>query len=379
MAVDVIIDPLTGQIYWNDSQGTAQSIAISGNGSDLIKTVGYSLQFSAAPAGTITSGSATTAVTGSGTNFLTLFGSGAAGSGAVLYTLQGTSIGTVSTVASDTSLTLSSNASGSYTGINFRYSPPAGTDRLILSDSATPIYPATTGANLGTSSYRWSIYASTGDITNAGTTTVNLMLDKSGIGSTESPALQFINTTAATSGSQYQFAPWSEFRGKAWNTTSSASNDVRMRVGMAALSGTAPTSEFVVASSVDTGTASWYYPLTLNATANDAVMYLNNAVLSIGKLLTNGNTSSYGLELYNYNLATSGQTANWSPAFEMNGSAWNTSTATSNILRFRSEVQTTSGNPISGSIVWKSAITTSYSATQVLHLHGLLLQVDLVQ
>jgi hypothetical protein len=29
MAVDVIIDPLTGQIYWNDSQGTAQSIAIS--------------------------------------------------------------------------------------------------------------------------------------------------------------------------------------------------------------------------------------------------------------------------------------------------------------------------------------------------------------
>ncbi len=363
MAVDVIIDPLTGQIYWNDSQGTAQSIAISGNGSDLIKTVGYSLQFSAAPAGTITSGSATTAVTGSGTNFLTLFGSGAAGSGAVLYTLQGTSIGTVSTVASDTSLTLSSNASGSYTGINFRYSPPAGTDRLILSDSATPIYPATTGANLGTSSYRWSLYASTGDITNAGTTTVNLMLDKSGIGSTESPALQFINTTAATSGSQYQFAPWSEFRGKAWNTTSSASNDVRMRVGMAALSGTAPTSEFVVASSVDTGTASWYYPLTLNATANDAVMYLNNAVLSIGKLLTNGNTSSYGLELYNYNLATSGQTANWSPAFEMNGSAWNTSTATSNILRFRSEVQTTSGNPISGSIVWKSAITTSYSAT----------------
>ena len=45
MAVDVIIDPLTGQIYWNDSQGTAQSIAISGNGTDLIKTVGYSLQF----------------------------------------------------------------------------------------------------------------------------------------------------------------------------------------------------------------------------------------------------------------------------------------------------------------------------------------------
>ena len=363
MAVDVIIDPLTGQIYWNDSQGTAQSIAISGNGTDLIKTVGYSLQFSAAPAGTITTGSATTAVSGSGTNFLTLFGSGAAGSGAVLYTSQGTSIGTISTVSSDTALSLQANASGSYTGITFRYSPPAGTDRLILSDSSTPIYPATTGANLGTSSYRWSLYASLGDITNSGTTAINLMLDKSGIGSTESPALQFINTTAATSGAQYQFAPWNEFRGKAWNTGSSASNDVRMRMGMAALSGNTPTSEFVIASSVDTGTASWYYPLTLNATANDSVLYLNNGVISIGKLLTNGTTSSYALELYNYNLATSGQTANWSPAFEMNGSAWNTSTATSNILRFRSEVQTTSGNPISGSIFWKSAITTSYSAT----------------
>jgi hypothetical protein len=363
MAVDVIIDPLTGQIYWNDSQGTAQSIAISGNGTDLIKTVGYSLQFSAAPVGTITTGSATTAVSGSGTNFLTLFGSGAAGSGAVLYTSQGTSIGTISTVSSDTALSLQANASGSYTGITFRYSPPAGTDRLILSDSSTPIYPATTGANLGTSSYRWSLYASLGDITNSGTTAINLMLDKSGIGSTESPALQFINTTAATSGAQYQFAPWNEFRGKAWNTGSSASNDVRMRMGMAALSGNTPTSEFVIASSVDTGTASWYYPLTLNATANDSVLYLNNGVISIGKLLTSGTTSSYALELYNYNLATSGQTANWSPAFEMNGSAWNTSTATSNILRFRSEVQTTSGNPISGSIFWKSAITTSYSAT----------------
>ncbi len=363
MAVDVIIDPLTGQIYWNDSQGTAQSIAISGNGTDLIKTVGYSLQFSASPAGTITSGSATTAVTGSGTNFLTLFGSGSAGSGAVLYTSQGTSIGTISTVTSDTALTLQANASGSYSGVAFRYSPPAGTDRLIFSDSSTPIYPATTGANLGTSSYRWSLYASSGDITNSGTTSINLMLDKSGIGSTESPALQFINTTAATSGAQYQFAPWNEFRGKAWNTGSSASNDVRMRMGMAALSGNGPTAELVVAASVDTGTASWYYPLTLNATANDAVMYLNNGVLSIGKLLTSGTTSSYALELYNYSLATSGQTANWSPAFELNGSAWNTSTATSNILRFRSEVQTTSGNPISGSLVWKSAITTSYSAT----------------
>ena len=193
MAVDVIIDPLTGQIYWNDSQGTAQSIAISGNGSDLIKTVGYSLQFSAAPAGTITSGSATTAVTGSGTNFLTLFGSGAAGSGAVLYTLQGTSIGTVSTVASDTSLTLSSNASGSYTSINFRYSPPSGTDRVIFSDSATPLYPATTGANLGTSANRWALYASTIDASS------NLTFTSTSLTASSLTTLDFGSTVTSTS------------------------------------------------------------------------------------------------------------------------------------------------------------------------------------
>ena len=359
MAVDIIIDPLTGQIYWNDSQTTAQSIAISGNGSDLIKVVGYSLGYTAAPSGTITTGAATTTVTGSGTAFTTQLAQGA-----ILYTAQGTSIGTVSTITNDTSLSLATNASGSYTAVSFRITPSTGTDRLVFSDSATPIYPATTGANLGTSSYRWSLYASTGDFTNSSTTTPNLVIDKSGISSTESTGLQLINTSLATSGGQYQFPSWLEFRGKVWNTTvTAASNDARMRLGMAVNSGTSPQTEFVLASSIDTGTASWYYPLTINSTANDSVAYFNNSVVSIGKLLTNGTTSSYALELYNYNLATSGQTINYSPGFEMNGSGWNTSTATSNIVRFRSEVQPTTGASVAGTLIWKSAVATSYSAT----------------
>lgn len=45
MAVDVIIDPSNGQIYWNDNQVSAQSIAISGNASDKINFVGYSGAF----------------------------------------------------------------------------------------------------------------------------------------------------------------------------------------------------------------------------------------------------------------------------------------------------------------------------------------------
>ena len=41
MAIDVVIDPANGQIYWNDNQTTAQSIAISGNATDKIHFIGY--------------------------------------------------------------------------------------------------------------------------------------------------------------------------------------------------------------------------------------------------------------------------------------------------------------------------------------------------
>ena len=47
MAVDVIIDPSSGQIYWNDAAGSGtQTIAISGNATNAINIVGYSNFFS---------------------------------------------------------------------------------------------------------------------------------------------------------------------------------------------------------------------------------------------------------------------------------------------------------------------------------------------
>ena len=46
MATDVIIDPSTGQIYWNDSDVSAQSISIKGDAQNTIKIVGYSGAFS---------------------------------------------------------------------------------------------------------------------------------------------------------------------------------------------------------------------------------------------------------------------------------------------------------------------------------------------
>jgi hypothetical protein len=52
VAVDVIIDPSNGQIYWNDNQTTAQSIAISGNASAKSNFVGYSGAYDTANPGT---------------------------------------------------------------------------------------------------------------------------------------------------------------------------------------------------------------------------------------------------------------------------------------------------------------------------------------
>jgi hypothetical protein len=52
MAVDVIIDPSSGQIYWNDQAGAGtQTIAISGNATNAINVVGYSNFFSAGGGG----------------------------------------------------------------------------------------------------------------------------------------------------------------------------------------------------------------------------------------------------------------------------------------------------------------------------------------
>jgi hypothetical protein len=53
---DVIIDPTSGQIYWNDSAGSPQSISIKGDAQNEIAVVGYSASFSpgSSPAGAAT-------------------------------------------------------------------------------------------------------------------------------------------------------------------------------------------------------------------------------------------------------------------------------------------------------------------------------------
>ena len=46
MPADVIIDPSTGQIYWNDNTGSPQSISIKGDALNAISVTGYSASFS---------------------------------------------------------------------------------------------------------------------------------------------------------------------------------------------------------------------------------------------------------------------------------------------------------------------------------------------
>ena len=46
MPADVIIDPSTGQIYWNDGTGAPESISIKGDASNAISIIGYSASFS---------------------------------------------------------------------------------------------------------------------------------------------------------------------------------------------------------------------------------------------------------------------------------------------------------------------------------------------
>ena len=99
MAVDVIIDPSNGQIYWNDNQVTAQSIAISGNASDKINFVGYSGAFAGisgtAPADPVTRVTVSDSATGTlvpGTNGYEL------GTDALRWAVSATTISTSGTV-----------------------------------------------------------------------------------------------------------------------------------------------------------------------------------------------------------------------------------------------------------------------------------------
>ena len=46
MPADVIINPTSGEIYWNDNAGSPQSISIRGDAQNKIDIIGYGASFS---------------------------------------------------------------------------------------------------------------------------------------------------------------------------------------------------------------------------------------------------------------------------------------------------------------------------------------------
>jgi hypothetical protein len=113
MPVDVIIDPSSGQIYWNDNagSGSTQSIAISGNASDSINFVGYSNFYSAGGGGIGTNILATfndsaTATLVPGTNGYDL------GSDSLRWELFATNINASGTITFSSSTASTSTTSG---------------------------------------------------------------------------------------------------------------------------------------------------------------------------------------------------------------------------------------------------------------------------
>ena len=196
--------------------------------------------------------------------------------------------------------------------------------------------------------------------TNGITNTLNALATTSTLGF----AIQ--NTTASTSGATQQQSPAQDFIGHAWNTTpTAADNYVRMRNELQVTSGTSPSGTFVWKSSVDTGAASFTNVMTLTT--------LGVLNLSMTSLAT---TSTQGFALQNVTASTSGATQQQSPGFDLIGHAWNTTiVAADNYVRFRQELQVTSGASPSGTLVWKSSVdtgTVSFTNRMTLTTGGLL-------
>ena len=121
-----------------------------------------SLQYGsvAASGGTITTTTSSATVTGTGTKFTTDIGSGTIGQGDVLYGPNNTYIGVVASVASDTSLTLVTNAAATVTSVAYNIAPSIGgipvtevyksnTVAVVVDQNTYVINTTTTGKTFG--------------------------------------------------------------------------------------------------------------------------------------------------------------------------------------------------------------------------------------
>ncbi len=113
MPADVIINPNSGEIYWNDGTGTPQSISIRGDSQNKIDIIGYSASFSPGGSGVGTFVIATFSDNSGG---LVAFAPGSTGNELGSSTLRWKPYLTTTTI-SDSSSTLGTNTSSLLTGL----------------------------------------------------------------------------------------------------------------------------------------------------------------------------------------------------------------------------------------------------------------------
>lgn len=114
-------------------------------------------------------------------------------------------------------------------------------------------------------------------------TTVN----NSALATTPSDAYEAFNNTATTSGATQQDCPSYAWKGHVWNSTSSADNNARWIAYCTVTNGASPYTIFTIASSVDTGTASYTGRLTLDSFSDLGVSNADfNSVLINGTKFT---------------------------------------------------------------------------------------------
>lgn len=113
MPADVIINPNSGEIYWNDGTGTPQSISIRGDSQNKIDIIGYSASFSPGGSGV---GTFVIATFNDNSGGLVAFAPGSTGNELGSSTLRWKPYLTTTTI-SDSSSTLGTNTSSLLTGL----------------------------------------------------------------------------------------------------------------------------------------------------------------------------------------------------------------------------------------------------------------------
>ena len=198
MPTDVIIDPSTGQIYWNDNTGSPQSISIKGDALNAISVTGYSASFS--PGSAV--GGTTTLVTfndNSGTAVLVPGTTGfELGSGTLRWKFYGTTGNFSDSTLSSSLLTGSVLFNG---GIAISGNASIGQSLLLY--GAGTAYSSYTGFKAGSVTSN-TIY--TLPLTYPGTGNSVLQSDSSGVLSWVPMTASSSSGGTVSSGTQYQVA-----------------------------------------------------------------------------------------------------------------------------------------------------------------------------